>query len=104
MEHNTSKYISEIINRLTERKPYDKVSGHTNLKSYIGTGYEVIGLTVPMQRSILKTGYTFSALPLKDQLPVWDAIWKNADVYEVLSQCIYFIEKNCKPKPVSDHL
>lgn len=94
MEHNTSKYISEIINRLTERKPYDKVSGHTNLKSYIGTGYEVIGLTVPMQRSILKTGYTFSALPLKDQLPVWDAIWKNANVYEVLSQCIYFIEKN----------
>nr|WP_294871056.1 DNA alkylation repair protein [uncultured Pedobacter sp.] len=94
MTPSTSKYLSEIINRLTERKPYDKVSGHTDLKSYIGTQYEVIGLSVPMQRSILKTGYTFSILPLQDQLPVWDAIWKNADVYEVLSQCIYFIERN----------
>lgn len=102
MKSNTSKYISEIINRLTEKKPYDKVSGHTDLKQYIGTQYEVIGLTVPMQRSILKNGYTFSALSLKDQLPVWDAIWKSADVYEVLSQCIYFIEKNWSKLDVKD--
>lgn len=94
MASNTSKYISEIINRLIEKKPYDKVSGHTDLKSYIGTQYDIIGLTVPMQRSILKTGYTFSALSLQDQLSVWDEIWKDTDVYEVLSQCIYFIEKN----------
>jgi 3-methyladenine DNA glycosylase AlkD len=91
---STSKYLSEIINKLIEKQPYDKVSGHTDLKSYIGTQYEVIGLSVPMQRSILKTGYTFSTLTLQDQLPVWDAIWKNADVYEVLSQCIYFVERN----------
>jgi len=91
---STSKYLSEIINRLIEKKPYDKVSGHTDLKSYIGTHYEVIGLSVPMQRSILKTGYTFSSLPLNDQLQIWDGVWKNTDVYEVLSQCIYFIERN----------
>lgn len=94
MTSTTSKYLSEIINRLAEKKPYDKISGHTNLKEYIGTGYEVIGLTVPMQRSILKTGYSFSTLSLDEQLPVWDAIWKSSDVYEVLSQCIYFVEKN----------
>lgn len=94
MIFNTSKYLSEIINRLLEKKPYDKISGHTDLKSYIGTEYEVIGLTVPMQRSILKTGYSFSTLSLEQQLPLWDAIWKSTDVYEVLSQCIYFIEKN----------
>ena len=84
------------------KKPYDKVSGHADLKSYIGTEYEVIGLTVPMQRSILKIGYTFSTLSLKDQLLVWDAIWKNADVYEVLSQCIYFIERNWSKLDVND--
>jgi 3-methyladenine DNA glycosylase AlkD len=94
MTSNTSKYLSEIINRLLEKKPYDKISGHTDLKSYIGTEYEVLGLTVPMQRSILKTGYSFSTLSLEQQLPLWDAIWKSTDVYEVLSQCIYFIEKN----------
>nr|WP_068891921.1 DNA alkylation repair protein [Pedobacter panaciterrae] len=102
MAHITSTYISEIINRLIEKKPYDKVSGHTDLKSYIGTKYEVIGLTVPMQRSILKIGYTFSTLPLCDQLPVWDAIWKNTDVYEVLSQCIYFIERNWQKLDVNE--
>lgn len=94
MTEDTLKYISEIINRLIEKKPYDKVSGHTDLKSYIGTQYEVIGLSVPMQRSLLKTGYSFGALSLQKQLSIWDAIWKNTDVYEVLSQCIYFIEKN----------
>jgi len=94
MTSNTSKYLSEITNRLLEKKPYDKISGHKDLKSYIGTEYEVLGLTVPMQRSILKTGYSFSTLSLEQQLPLWDAIWKSTDVYEVLSQCIYFIEKN----------
>jgi 3-methyladenine DNA glycosylase AlkD len=94
MTSNTSKYLSEIINRLLDKKTYDKISGHTDLKSYIGTEYEVLGLTVPMQRSILKTGYSFSTLSLEQQLPLWDAIWKSTDVYEVLSQCIYFIEKN----------
>lgn len=94
MTSNTSKNISEIINRLEEKKPYDKISGLKDLKSYIGTSYEVIGLSVPMQRSILKTGYSFSSLSPEDQLPVWDAIWKSTDIYEVLSQCIYFIEKN----------
>lgn len=94
MTSNTSKYLSEIINRLLDKKPYDKISGHTDLKSYIGTEYEVLGLTVPMQRSILNTGYSFSTLSLEQQLPLWDAIWKSTDVYEVLSQCIYFIEKN----------
>jgi 3-methyladenine DNA glycosylase AlkD len=94
MTSNTSKYLSEIINRLLDKKPYDKISGHTDLKSYIGTEYEVLGLTVPMQRSILKTGYSFSTLSLEQQLPFWDAIWKSTDIYEVLSQCIYFIEKN----------
>ncbi|NRF40147.1 DNA alkylation repair protein [Pedobacter foliorum] len=90
----TSAYISEIINKLTEKKAYDKISGHSDLKSYIGTKYDLIGLAVPMQRSIFKTGYTFNILSLEDQLSVWNAIWESADVYEVLSQCIYFIEKN----------
>jgi Predicted DNA alkylation repair enzyme len=102
MAANTSKHLSEIITRLIEKKPYDKVSGHKDLKSYIGTKYEIIGLTVPMQRSIFKTGYTFTTLSVEDQLPLWDAIWKSTDLYEVLSQCIYFIEKNWQKLDVKE--
>lgn len=94
MTPEIAKYTSEIINKLTERKPFDKVSGHKDLKSYIGTSYDVIGLTVPTQRALFKTGYSFSSSPDTGQLEIWDAIWKTTDVYEVLSQCIYFIEKN----------
>jgi len=91
---NTGRYISEIVNRLTEVKPVGKVSGYFDLKKYIGTSYEVIGLPVPVQRALFKTGYSFSALPLTEQLYIWDQIWQHADVFEVFSQCIYFIEKN----------
>lgn len=92
----TNRYISEIINRLTAVKPAGKVSGYFDLKKYIGTNYDVIGPPVPLQRALFKTGYTFSTLPLAEQLHIWDQIWHQADVFEVLSQCIYFIEKNWK--------
>jgi 3-methyladenine DNA glycosylase AlkD len=94
--NNTNKYISEIINSLSEARSRDKISGHKDLKKYIGTNYDLIGLTVPMQRSIFKTGYSFSKLPLAEQLRIWDSIWKATTDYEVLSQCIYFIEGNWK--------
>ncbi|HMI04951.1 MAG TPA: DNA alkylation repair protein, partial [Pedobacter sp.] len=58
--------------------------------------YDLIGLTVPMQRSLFKTGYSFSKLPVLEQLSIWDSIWKRATDYEILSQCIYFIEGNWK--------
>lgn len=99
---STGKYISEIINRLSEAKPHDKVSGHKDLKKYIGTNYELIGLTVPTQRSIFKSGYSFSKLPPAEQLLIWDSMWKMAADYEILSQCIYFIEGNLRKIPAGE--
>lgn len=90
---DVEKYTSELVNKLVALKPYEKVSGHADLKGYIGTNYEVIGLTVPTQRSLFKKGYPFSALSLSEQLLIFDGIWRLSDVYEVLSQCIYFVEQ-----------
>jgi 3-methyladenine DNA glycosylase AlkD len=80
-------------------KPRDKVSGHKDLKKYIGTDYDLIGLTVPTQRLIFKSGYSFSKLPPDEQLLIWDSMWKTTSDYEILSQCIYFVEGNWKKIP-----
>jgi 3-methyladenine DNA glycosylase AlkD len=62
---------------------------------YMGTAIPMIGrLAVPVQRAIFKKGFSFSNLPLDEQLEVWDAIWNSSEVFEVMSQCLMFVQKN----------
>jgi 3-methyladenine DNA glycosylase AlkD len=66
-------------------------------KRYMGTGYDMIGgLPVPMQRSIARTGFSFSNLQPNDQLKIWDDVWKESELFEVMSQCLVFVQRNIK--------
>jgi 3-methyladenine DNA glycosylase AlkD len=95
----SNPYVQEIEKKLREAKQTDKTSGITDLKKYIGTSYDFIGLTVPAQRSVFKKGYSFSHLPPEQQFLIWDALWKTAAVYETLTQAIFFAEKNKRNVP-----
>jgi 3-methyladenine DNA glycosylase AlkD len=64
------------------------------LKKYIGTQYDIKGLSIPAVRSIYKTGFSFSKLNIEDQIEIWDYIWQNSNLHEALSLAIFFWEKN----------
>ena len=53
----------------------------------------LLGLTVPQQRAILKTGYSFSRLPFEEQLLLWDHVWHHARTHEAKMQAGLFVEK-----------
>ena len=52
------------------------------------------GLTVPVQRKVLKRGYSFSDLGPTEQFPIWDHIWFNARSHEAKMQAIFFLNGN----------
>lgn len=67
------------------------------LQHYMGTRYPMIGgLPVPVQRAIAKKGFSFSGLPVNEQLEIWDGIWNSSNVFEVMTQCLLFVQKNLK--------
>lgn len=69
------------------------VSGYFDLQSYIGTKYRVLGIKAKTQRDLCRAGYSFSKQPIETQLAIWDHIWKQADIHEVMSQAIIFVDQ-----------
>ena len=89
-------YIHEIEKALKAEFASDKKAKYKDLKKYIGTQYDFIGLSVPTQRKVFKNGCSIEAFPFDEQLKIWDAIWKESNLFEVLSQCLYFIKKHVR--------
>ncbi len=86
-------YVEEIEKKLMISIPKGNKESYFDPESYMGTRYPMLGLAVPLQREIFKQGYSFSSLPLADQLKIWDNVWKKAKVFEVLTQAAFFPEK-----------
>jgi len=92
MEPNKAlKEVEKVILSAPAKERSDYVAF---LKKYIGTNYNIIGLAVPYQRNLYKKGYSFSALSPEEQIKIWDSIWKQSNQHEVLTQAIFFWEKN----------
>lgn len=85
------KEVEKVIDAAPKSERSDDV---TFLKKYIGTQYDIIGLGVPYQRNLFKKGYSFSSLSLEEQIGIWDAIWKKSKRHEVMTQAIFFWERN----------
>jgi len=64
------------------------------LKKYIGTEYDIKGLSIPGVRSVFKTSFSFSQYPLPEQIKIWSEIWHHSNLHETLSLAIFFWEKN----------
>jgi hypothetical protein len=61
------RYHREILQKLQAALASDKPSLFPDLKKYIGTGYDFVGLSTPAQRRIFNAGYSFSALSAQEQ-------------------------------------
>jgi 3-methyladenine DNA glycosylase AlkD len=84
--HEVEKYLKASITGTPAKKYFDP-------KKYMGTHYTMLGIPVPRQREIFKNGFSFSHLPPRDQLAIWDEVWKKSNLFEVLSQSLFFTEK-----------
>jgi 3-methyladenine DNA glycosylase AlkD len=88
------KYHSEVEKKLraVERANH-RTFGYFSLQEYIGTTFEVLGLTSGLQRAISREGFSFSKLPLADQFRIWDAIWKHSTIHDEMNQCLLFCDQ-----------
>jgi len=86
----------EIMQQLLQGMKTDKPSKLKDLKKYIGTAYDFIGLSVPQQRAIFKQGFSFDKLTDTQQLEIWDNIWKTSEHYEMMNFAQMFASKHTK--------
>ena len=86
-----SFYINEVEKAVINiGKDIDRAIAQQK-KAYLGSSNHVVGLTVPQQRQLLKTGYSFSKLPVAEQLIVWDAIWRYSKYHESKAQALLWL-------------
>ena len=88
------KHHPVIVKKLQAGLASDKKSGFKDLKKYIGTQYDFIGLSVPKQREVFKTAYDFNALSLGQQLEIWNEIWLRSTLFEAMTQALFFVSQN----------
>jgi 3-methyladenine DNA glycosylase AlkD len=93
MQHY-KRYHREILQKLQAALASDKPSLFPDLKKYIGTGYDFVGLSTPAERRIFKAGYSFSALSAPEQALIWNEIWQHSSWYEAMTQALYFVAKS----------
>jgi len=85
------KEVEKVIQSAPAKENSDDV---VFLKRYIGTLYNIIGLSIPYHRSLSKKGYSFSSLPLEEQIKIWGSIWQQSTLHDSMTQAILFWEKN----------
>ncbi len=71
-------------------------------RAYLGTNNRVLGLTVPQQRQLLKSGYDFSTLPMSEQLLIWDAVLQRAKHHESKMQALHWLADIKDPELLLD--
>jgi 3-methyladenine DNA glycosylase AlkD len=88
------KFKAKLLQQLLQHKETEKPSGFKDLKKYIGTDYEFVGLSVPGQRTLFKKGFSFSDHDPQSQLDIWDKLWKESRQYEIMNFALMFISKH----------
>ncbi|EHQ30284.1 DNA alkylation repair protein [Mucilaginibacter paludis] len=84
----------ELLQLLVKAAKTNKPSKFKDLKKYIGTNYDLIGLSVPGQRLLFKKGFSFSRLPVDKQLEIWDQLWTTSRQYEIMNFALMFVSQN----------
>ncbi|MDB5008950.1 MAG: alkylation repair enzyme [Mucilaginibacter sp.] len=85
---------AEITQQLLQGFETDKPAKFKDLKKYIGTQYDFVGLSVPAQRAIFKAGFGFNERSLEQQLNTWDRLWKTSRQYEIMNFALMFVSKH----------
>ena len=88
------KHHPVLVKKLKEGLASDKKSQFKDLKKYIGTQYDFIGLSTPKQREIYKAAYGFNTLAPTEQLIIWNEIWQHSNLFEVMTQALFFASQH----------
>lgn len=70
---------------------FDSLRMNTYLKEVISR-VNSQNSTIPALRKAYRKKYSFSALPFKEQLIIWEYIWKNAPTWQVKTQPFFYCE------------
>ncbi|MFI5221648.1 MAG: DNA alkylation repair protein [Bacteroidia bacterium] len=97
-----NKYLIEVEEKLRQFAPEEKLYAYADLQSYMGTGYELLGIRSATQKEIFRKGFSFSNLPLNKQLKIWTSVWNESNLFEALSQAGLFILKYQKKIPMEE--
>jgi len=89
--------VEEVEGRLIATAHDVSPAQAEKLRLYHGSEVDHLGLSVPVQRQALRSGYSFSKLPFEQQLPIWDAVWRGARYYETKAQALYYCAARRKP-------
>lgn len=84
------RWLDEVEERLKDAAAGIAPEKARERAHYMKAQMPMLGLGVPRQRAVAK-GYGFTDWPLKEQLPVWDFIWKNARTHEGKCQPLYYL-------------
>lgn len=98
-------YLHEVESRLLALKKKGKPS-KWKAEDYVGGGMSALtylDLKIPLVRLEFNKGFTFSVLPSREQWPIWDYIWKNSKIFEVMLLASYWAASRPFAETFSNH-
>ncbi|MBS1962453.1 MAG: DNA alkylation repair protein [Bdellovibrionales bacterium] len=92
------KYAKELaeVERAIRALPRAKRPEMWMAKNYVGAGeskFEFLDLTVPTLDARLRKGFSFTALPVSEQWPIWDFVFRNSPTFEVVTAAFAFADR-----------
>ena len=97
-----TKALQDSLNEVTESLQDCARSYKVASENYYNSRLPHLArIPVPVQRKLLKTGYSFSSLPHDEQRKIWHYIWNKGAYFEVCSQAIFYFE-SVKPSLTLD--
>jgi len=90
-------FVREVETRLVEAARGIPQHKAERLRAYHGSRVPHLGLPVPAQRRALRQHYSFSRLPVAEQLPIWDVVRRQGHHHETKSQALYYCAALRKP-------
>lgn len=85
----SGRHLDEVESRIKAAAPRQTVEQAAFLQNYHGTSLPVLGIKVPEQRRLFRRGYSFSDLPVGQQIAVWGDVWRGARHYETTLQAAF---------------
>ncbi len=91
-----NSYLTEIEFRLLQLSRAQKNPSPWRPESYIGAGQSqltYLNLKIPIVRAAFKEGFSFSERDVTEQWQIWDFVWHNSNIFEVMLLSSYFVAK-----------
>jgi 3-methyladenine DNA glycosylase AlkD len=92
------KFLQEVHQELSKLPKQEKPTAFQGFH-YVGSGQSnltFLDIKLPLLRKRLNQGFSFSSLTSKEQIKIWDFIWRNTDVFEVMLLPLMWLKLSSK--------